>query len=508
MTPPVGGSAAASITSDRAPGSPGPAQAAAQDRRKWLILAVIAIASLMVILDATVVNIALPSAQKALHFSNAERQWVVTAYALAFGSLLLLGGKLADLLGRKLTFIVGLIGFAVASAIGGASGSFDMLVAARASQGAFAALLTPTALSLLTTTFPDKKDRGKAFGVYGAIVASGGAIGLLLGGVLTEYLSWRWCLYINLFFATAGVIGAVLLLHQQRPKVRPKVDLLGAVAVSAGLFCLVYGCSNADTLGWHSPLTWGFLVAGVALLGVFVWLQARVASPLLPLRIVLDRNRAGSYVAMLVAMAGMAGVFLFLTYYLQATLGYSAVVTGLAFLPMLVAASAAGLTSNIVLLARTGPKPLVVAGMLVAAVGVAWLTRIGLHSSYANDLLGPLMVMGLGVGLVTSPAMNTATFRVPAADAGVASATAQTQQQVGTSIGTALLNTLAVSATAHYLATATSRAAIGVRPSPALLNLALVHGYSTAFWWGAGIFVVGAVACGSLLRNGRLAGEA
>jgi hypothetical protein len=207
-------------------------------------------------------------------------------------------------------------------------------------------------------------------------------------------------------------------------------------------------------------------------------------------------------------MAGMAGVFLFLTYYLQATLGYSAVVTGLAFLPMLVAASAAGLTSNIVLLARTGPKPLVVAGMLVAAVGVAWLARIGLHSSYANDLLGPLMVMGLGVGLVTSPAMNTATFRVPAADAGVASATAQTQQQVGTSIGTALLNTLAVSATAHYLATATSRAAIGVRPSPALLNLALVHGYSTAFWWGAGIFVVGAVACGSLLRNGRLAGEA
>ena len=508
MSAPVGGPATASITLDREAPSPRSRQATAQDRHKWLILAVIAIASLMVILDATVVNIALPSAQKALHFGNAERQWIVTAYALAFGSLLLLGGKLADLLGRKLTFVIGLIGFAVASAVGGASGSFAMLVAARASQGAFAALLTPTALALLTTTFPDKKDRGKAFGVYGAIVASGGAIGLLLGGVLTEYLSWRWCLYINLFFATAGVVGAVLLLRQQRPKVRPKLDLLGAVAVSAGLFFLVYGCSDADTHGWRSPLTWGFLVAGAALLGVFAWLQARRANPLLPPRIVVDRNRAGSYVGILIAMTGMAGVFLFLTYYLQGTLGYSAVATGLAFLPLLAAASLGGILSNVVLLARTGPKRLVVAGMLVAAAGVAWLSRIGLHSNYVSDLLGPLMVMGLGTGLVMSPSLNTATFRVPAADAGVASAMAQTQQQVGTSIGTALLNTLAVSATARYMATATAHAATAAHPSSALLNSALVHGYSTAFWWGAGIFVVGAALCGTLLRSGRFAGEA
>ena len=238
MSSPKGGEAAAASLSPAAVVRPSQSRqdAASGDRHKWLILAVIAIASLMVILDATVVNIALPSAQKALHFGNAERQWIVTAYALAFGSLLLLGGKLADLLGRKLTLVIGLIGFAIASAIGGAAGSFAMLVAARASQGAFAALLTPTALSLLTTTFPDKKDRGKAFGVYGAIVASGGAIGLLLGGVLTEYLSWRWCLYVNLFLATAGVIGALLLLRQHRPTVRPKLDLLGALSVSAGLF--------------------------------------------------------------------------------------------------------------------------------------------------------------------------------------------------------------------------------------------------------------------------------
>ena len=250
-------------------------------------------------------------------------------------------------------------------------------------------------------------------------------------------------------------------------------------------------------------------MAGGALIGIFAWLQARVANPLLPPRIVLDRNRAGSYVGIFVAMTGMAGVFLFLTYYLQATLGYSAIATGLAFLPLLVAASLSGIVSNVVLLARSGPKPLVVAGMLVAAAGLAWLSRIGMHSNYVSDLLGPLTVMGFGTGLVMSPSMNTATFRVPADDAGVASATAQTQQQIGTSIGTALLNTLAVSATAHYVTNAAAtHAAPGGRLSPALLNSALMHGYSTAFWWAAGIFAVGAVACGTLLRNGPLVGEA
>ncbi|MDX6349027.1 MAG: hypothetical protein QOF84_3817 [Streptomyces sp.] len=476
-----------------------PGQAAPADRRRWLILAVIAIAQLMVVLDGTVVNIALPSAQKALDFTNGDRQWIITGYALAFGSLLLLGGKLGDLLGRKTTFITGLTGFAIASAVGGAANSFEMLVIARVCQGVFGALLSPAGLSLLTTTFPDKADRGKAFGIYGAIVGSGSAVGLLLGGFLTEYLSWRWCMYVNLVFAVVGIVGAVLLLNrQQSAGPRPKLDLPGTLSVSAAMFCLVYGFSNAESHGWGAASTWGLLAAGVVLLAVFFLLQARVTSPLLPLRIVLDRNRGGSYVAVFLIMAGASGVFLFLTYYLQVTRGYSAVATGLAFLPMLVTALITSLLSNIKLLPRTGPQPLVVLGMLMAATGTAWMTGIGLHTGYASAILGPLLVTGAGMGLVVSPAMNTATFQVPAKDAGVASATANTQQQIGTSLGTALLNTLAVSATTHY---ATSHAA---HPTSDLATRALLHGYTTAFWYAAGILVAGAVICGLLLRRGPL----
>src|SRR6516162_4577537 len=225
--------------------------------RRWLILGVIGIAQLMVVLDVTVMNIALPSAQRALHFTTADRQWVVTAYTLAFGSLLLPGGRLADLLGRKVTFLAGLAGFAGVSAIGGASVSFAMLITARACQGAFAALLVPSSLSLLTTTFTGPKDRGRAFGVYGAIAAAGGAIGLLLGGALTEYLSWRWTLYVNLLFAGVAFIGGALLLKRQPSGVKPKLDILGVLLVSGAVFCLVYGFSNAATHNWHTPSTWG-----------------------------------------------------------------------------------------------------------------------------------------------------------------------------------------------------------------------------------------------------------
>jgi EmrB/QacA subfamily drug resistance transporter len=473
------------------------------DRRRWLILGVIATAQLMVVLDMTVVNIALPDAQQALAFSNADRQWVITGYALAFGSLLLLGGKLSDLLGRKQVFLAGLIGFAAASAAGGAATSFAMLVTARAAQGMFGALLSPAGLSLLTTTFPGKKERGTAFGVYGGIVGSGSAVGLLLGGALTEYLSWRWCLYINLVFAAAGITGAALLLKRQPSGPRPRLDLPGTVSVCAAMFCLVYGFSNADGHSWGTPSTWGFLAAGVIGLAVFIVRQALAASPLLPLRIVADRNRGGSYLAVFLVMAGVSGVFLFLTYYLQATRGYSPVATGLAYLPMLVISLAASIGSNIMLLPRTGPRPLVAAGMLLAAGGMAWLTRIGLHSGYAAALLGPLLICGAGIGLVISPSMNTATFGVPPADAGVASATANTQQQIGTSIGTALLNTIAVSATAGYL---TTHLPTG-RPVTGLTALAVLHGYTTAFWWSAGILAAGAVICGTLLRRGPLAGQ-
>jgi EmrB/QacA subfamily drug resistance transporter len=465
-------------------------------RRRWLILAVIATAQLMVVLDGTVVNIALPSAQVALHFTNADRQWIITGYALAFGSLLLLGGKIGDLFGRKTTFVLGLAGFAVASAVGGAANGFEMLVIARVCQGVFGALLSPAGLSLLTTTFPDKKDRGVAFGVYGAIVGSGSAVGMILGGVLTEYLSWRWCLYVNLVFAAVGIAGGLLLLTQQRPAHRPRLDLPGTMSVSGAMFALVYGFSNADTHGWRTPSTWGFLAAGVVLLAVFVVLQARTANPLLPLRILLDRNRGGAYLAVFLTMAGMSGVFLFLTYYLQETLRYSAVSTGLAYLPMLATAMFAGILSNLRLLPRFGPKPLVALGMLLAAAGMAWLTGITPESGYAAALLGPLLITGAGTGLAVSPSMNTATFRLPPADAGVGSALANTQQQIGQSIGTSLLNTLAVVAAAHYLT--------GHPTGAGAATLAEVHGYTTAFWWATGILAAGAVICGVLLRRGPL----
>src|SRR5579859_5406655 len=418
------------------------------DPRRWLILGIVGTAQLMVVLDATIVNIALPSAQRALGFTTVDRQWVVTAYALAFGSLLLFGGRLGDLIGRKATFLGGLIGFAAASAVGGAATSFGMLIAARAFQGAFGAFLAPAALGLLTTTFTDPKERGKAFGIFGAIAGGGGAVGLVLGGILTEYLSWRWCLYVNLFFAGIAITGAALLLKKRQPAAtRPRLDLPGVALVSASMFCLVYGFSNAATHNWHTPSTYGFLAAGVALLAVFALWQTRAANPLLPPRVVLDRNRGGAYLAVLIVGAGMFGIFLFLTYYLQQTLHYSPVITGVAFLPMIGLIVVSANLSNIVLMPRLGPKPLVALGMLLAAVAMVWLTRIGPHSTYAGAVLGPLLVTGLGFGFTIAPSMNTGTFGIAPQDAGVASATLNTGQQIGGSIGTSLLNTLAASAT-------------------------------------------------------------
>jgi len=474
----------------------------AADRRRWLILGVIGLAQLMVVLDVTVMNIALPSAQRALHFSTVDRQWVVTAYTLAFGSLLLLGGRLSDLFGRKVTFMIGLVGFAGVSAIGGASVNFTMLATARACQGAFAALLVPSALSLLTTTFTEPKDRGKAFGVYGAIAAAGGAVGLLLGGALTEYLSWRWTLYINLVFAGLAFIGAAVLLQRRPSLVKPKLDIPGVVLVSGGLFCLVYGFSNAATHNWHTPSTWGFLVAGVALLVVFAFWQRRAASPLLPPRVVLDRNRGGAYLSMLIASAGMFATFLFLTYYLQQTLGYSPVVTGFAFLPIVGGIAVAANLSTIVLMPRIGPKPLVATGMLVGAGAMVWLAQLGPHTTYAVGILGPIIMTGAGLGMVIAPSINTGTFGVAPQDAGVASATVTVGQQLGASLGTSLLNTIFASAvTAYITANIASARVIGL---PALTRLALAHGYDSAFWWTAGILAGGSIVAGTLFRRGPL----
>jgi EmrB/QacA subfamily drug resistance transporter len=470
--------------------------------RRWVILGVIGLAQVMVIMSLTVMNIALLSAQRALHFSAVDRQWVVTAYSLAFGSLLLLGGRLADLLGRKVTFLTGVAGFAGASAVGGASVNFVMLITARACQGVFAALLVPSALSLLTTTFTAPRDRSRAFAVYGAIAGAGGAIGLLLGGALTEYLSWRWTLYVNLIFAGVAFAGGALLLTRQPSRARPRLDIPGALLASGGMFCLVYGFSNAASHRWATPSTYGFLTAGALALVVFALWQGRAAHPLLPPRVVLDRDRGGAYLSMLIAAAGLFGTFLFLTYYLQQTLGYSPLVTGVAFLPLSGGLVVASNVSTIVAMPRVGPKPLVAAGMLAAAGGATWLAQLGAHTGYAAGVLGPMILAGIGLGMVIAPVINTGTFGVAPQDAGEASATVTVGQQLGASIGTSLLSTIFAAAVTSYITTHLAAARLIGRQ--ALAGLAQVHGYDTAFWWTAGIFAGGAVIGGALLRPGPL----
>ena len=461
--------------------------------RRWAILAILGIAQLMVVLDATIVNIALPSAQKALHFSNDNRQWIVTAYSLAFGSLLLLGGKISDLFGRKWTFIAGLSGFALASAVGGAAQSFGLLATSRAFQGAFGALLAPAALSLLTTTFTETSERNKAFGIYGAIAGSGASVGLLLGGLLTQGLDWRAVMYVNLVFAVIAVSGAVMLLHNQAPATKPRVDIPGVVTVSAGLFALVFGFNHAETTSWSNPVTLAVLAAGVSLLAVFAAIERRVSNPLLPLRVVLDRNRGASFISMGLAAVAMFGVFLFLTYYLQVNRGYSPVTTGLAFLPMTVIVMVTAIVATTRLRSRFGPRPLVVAGMALGAVAMLILRGITMDSSYAGQILPALMIMGIGLGLVFSTVMNNATLGVRPADAGVASATVNAAQQVGASLGTALLSTLAASAATSFAA--------GQRPTPALMAQAAIHGYTTAFTVSAGVFAAAAVIAGLLFTR-------
>ncbi len=475
--------------------SPKIAQRAAKaHERRWWILAVLAIAQLMVILDGTIVNIALPTAQHALAFSNSDRQWIVTAYSLAFGSLLLLGGRISDYIGRKNALIIGLVGFAGASALGAASMNFTMLVTARTIQVAFGALLAPAVLALLTTTFVDPDERGKAFAIYGAVAGAGGALGLLLGGVLTSYASWRWTLLVNLFFAAVSVVGAVALMQHDRGADHDPLDWPGVLTGTTGLFALVYGFSHAETTSWTDVYTMGSFVAAAALLVAFMAIQRRTRFPLLPLRVLMDRNRGGALAAMLVAGSGMFGVFLFLTYYLQVTLGFSAVMTGVAFLPMVAGISITAQLSNISLLPKFGPRPLIPVGMLMAAGSLWWLTRLGIHSSYLTDILVPLITMGLGVGLIFAPSFNTATLGVANHDAGVASALVNTSQQIGGSIGTALLNTLAASAATSYL--------VGRAPTALNAELAGVHSYTAAFGYSAWIFVGGAVLTAILLRSG------
>jgi EmrB/QacA subfamily drug resistance transporter len=461
--------------------------------RRWLILGMIALAQLMVVLDVTIVNIALPSAQADLGFSDDARQWVVTAYALAFGSLLLLGGKIGDLIGRKWIFVVGLGGFAGASALGGAAPSFEALIAARALQGAFAALLAPAALSLMTTTFTDPQERAKAFGVYGAIAGSGAAVGLLLGGFLTELLDWRWTMYVNLIFAGVAGFGAVRLLVNQRPAERPRIDLPGVLVASSGLFALVYGFANAEMDGWGAPLTIGLLAYGVAAIAGFVAIERRVTAPLLPLRIVADRDRGAAFTAVGMGSIAMFGTFLFLTYFLQQNLGFSPIESGLAFLPMIAVLMVTATMASTRLLPRLGPRPLVPTGMAISAVAMLFLTGISVDSSYAASVLPGILLMGVGFGLIMAPSMATATAGVAPADAGVTSATVNTMQQIGGSVGTAFLSTMFADAVSGFAASAGTPAGLAAAQ-------AAVHGYTVAFWWSAGVMAVGAIVTALLFR--------
>jgi EmrB/QacA subfamily drug resistance transporter len=448
----------------------------------------------MVALDATIVSIALPSAQAALHATDADRQWVITAYTLSFGGLLLLGGRFADFFGRKRAFLIGLSGFALASALGGSAPNFAILVGARALQGAFGALLAPTALSLLATTFTEPKERAKAFAVYGAIAGSGAAAGMLLGGVLTQYLTWRWCLYVNIPIAVVAGMGGWLVFGDSRAVAKPRFDVLGVVLATGGLVALVYGCTVAVSQGWRSTEVVSLLAASVALLSLFVAWQARATNPLLPLHIVLDRNRGGAYLAVALGIAGMFGAFLFLTYYLQVVLRFTPVQAGLAFLPMTLASQAGSWLIAARLMPRLPARALMAPGALVAAAGMALLTQLQPDTNYLTLVLPAELLLGLGTSCVMVPAFSIGTLGVDRREAGIAAATVGTFQQIGGSLGVAVLNTIAASATAAYLA---------VNSNGRLRVEAIVHGYSVATAWGVAILLLGAVVAAVLINAGK-----
>ncbi len=494
---------ASSLDAFRRQAAPNPARGrdapdSGPDRR--IALVVLSLAQLMVILDSTIVNIALPTAQRDLGFSNDDRQWVVTGYALAFGSLLLLGGRLSDLFGRKQLFIIGVVGFAVASAVGGAATGFEMLLVARVAQGAFAAMLAPAALSLLSVTFADDAtERGRAFGIFGAVSGAGGALGLLLGGVLTQSVSWRWCLYVNVIIAVITFVGALMSLRDGDRPERVRLDVPGTITVVLGLVGIVYGLGNAASKGWTDVWTLGAVSAGVVLVVVFVFIERRAAHPLLPLGVLLDRNRGTAYLAVGISGIGSFAVFLFLTYYLEDTLRFTPIQTGIAFLPMVGMLIVGAVVSGAALMPRTGPRPIVPTGCLLAAIGMALLTGIGTASTYAGGVLPALLILGYGLGLVFGPAQNAATSGARSNEAGVASALVNTAQQIGGSIGTAVFSALAASALTDYLhahaATATQMATI---------TDATLVSYHLVFWIAAATFLACGLLATALFRSGPL----
>jgi EmrB/QacA subfamily drug resistance transporter len=493
-----------------------PTSVASPNPRRWAALAIIAVAQLMVVLDATIVNIALPKAQVDLGISDANRSWVVTAYTLTFGGLLLLGGRIADYWGRKRTFVTGIIGFALASALGGIAQNGETLFAARALQGVFGALLAPASLALLSVLFTSTKERAKAFAVYGGIAAGGAAVGLLLGGILTEYANWRWCLLVNIPIALLALPFALRIVPESKAEGNTRYDIPGALLVTAGLVSLVYGLTKAGegTGNWDSPATIGFIVAAVVLLVAFVVWETRAKNPLLPLRILLNGNRGGTYLASTLVGIGFIGVMLFLTYYFQGVLGYSPVEAGLASLPLSAGVLvSAGLASA--LLPKAGPRVLMSAGALIAASGMLLLTRIGVDTAFASHVLPSELMLGFGLGMVFVPMGNVALVGVAEHDAGAASAVVNASQQVGGSLGVALLSTIAISASSTW-ATANMPAAPApttpVDPAAAaqmqaaavqFQHQALVHGFQIGFGWAAAILALAAVVVAVFVRAGK-----
>jgi EmrB/QacA subfamily drug resistance transporter len=450
-----------------------------------VILVVVCLAQFMVVLDVSIVNVALPAIQHDLHFSATGLQWVVTAYALTFGGLLLLGGRLADLFGRRRIFLTGLGLFTLASLLGGFASSQAELIAARSLQGVGAAVLSPATLTILTVTFRDQKARAKAFGVWSAVAAGGGAAGALFGGILTQYLSWRWILFVNVPIGIVLFVVARVTLHESRAEgPRNRLDIAGAVTVTGALFLLVYAISHTDVVSWGSTSTLLVLAAAVVLLGAFVFIEARVAShPLVPLRLFRVRSVTGANLVMFSFGAGMFAMWFFLSLYLQQVLGYSPVVTGLTFLPQ-TAAIAIGATLSGRVAPRVGPRNVLIVGAVLAAAGLYWLSFIQAGDSYWTGACGGGILATFGMGLAFTPIALLATGGVPSQEAGLASGLVNCSRQIGASVGLAALTTLAASRTASLLAASPHQGSEAQA-------VALTAGFSRAFLIAAVVVLAG-----------------
>src|SRR5262245_39398475 len=484
-------------TGSKAARSAAPGGVAADGPRPGLALLILASAQLMVVLDATIVNVALPHIQRALDLSGSGLEWVVNAYALTFGGLLLLGGRAGDLLGRRKMFITGLLLFSAASLAGGFAASPAFLLAARAVQGAGGALVAPAALSLITTTFPEGAERTRAFGVYAAMSVAGGAIGLVGGGVLTTYASWRWVLFVNVPIGGAVALAASRVLAET-PRRRGRFDLPGALTGTAGITALVYGLISAATSPngvshWGDAKVIASLAVAVALLAAFAFIETRSPQALLPLRLLRDRNRTGAYLSYAGVGIFIFGMFFFLTVFMQTVWGYSALKTGVAYLPFTAALLiAAGAVTQLV--PRIGARPLLLAGSAASTGGLYWLSRISEHDTYANAVLGPTIVIGAGTALLFVTLSLVALNRVAEADSGVASSLLNTGQQVGGAIGLAVLGTVAWTAVAHNAVHATAAAARAGHPvqpgdplAAAISRHAIATGFARGFLVAAGI---------------------